>query len=132
MNSDRRNELTKLLEQIAGIKSSDTTFALMGQVDARDILDLLNETTNEGTAMKESEAKERLRDLVKPGARWRPTDLVQAARDLLNAEREDALPWKVVGDVCGVHAGFARKSLAETWAADKGPGFTITGPDLPA
>lgn len=42
MNSDRRNELTKLLEQIAGIKSRDTTFALMGQVDARDILDLLN------------------------------------------------------------------------------------------
>ena len=83
--------------------------------------------------MKESEAKERLRDLVKPGARWRPIDLMQAARDLLNAEPEDALPWKVHRASGLLMAGFPLGIAADAYVMSRDvPGdYSITGPDTP-
>lgn len=167
MNSDRLNELTKLLEQIAGMKSSDTTFAMLRAADARDILDLLNETTSEGAEVKGQQYHYKPGDVVEYMGRrfivgktpigyagyashlvghtengnyikWHALKLaarsedLAAARDLLNAEPEDALPWKVHHHFDLV-ATFDDRERAETYL--KGEQFagryTITGPDPP-
>lgn len=56
--------------------------------------------------------------------------MADAARDLLNAEREEELPWKVEAPGAGVVASFKRKHLAKDYVhRSNWLNATITGPD---